>query len=234
VVVHDTDKDGMGPFDANKTAKAVGATPLKRPENGQFRPGSNFTQFLFDETGDTNADTEAGEEYGGFGAVLKLTQASPAAAEGEVSLVYRSKKAYSGFDNVAFWSADEVMFVEDAGDKLHGQRNALDSGYIVDLNADYSKDGVEPVRFLAEGRDSLATIDSGLSALKDTGFQNEGDNEITGIHISDGDATADGLLGAKIPTPFENGWRMFYTQQHGENTTWEVLKKPNLLKTASQ
>jgi len=40
-----------------------------------------------------------------------------AAAEGEIALVYRGKKAYSGFDNLAFWSADQVMFVEDAGDK---------------------------------------------------------------------------------------------------------------------
>jgi hypothetical protein len=234
VLIHDTAKDGAAPFDANKLAKAAGATPLKRPENGLFRPGSNFTQFVFDETGDTNADTEAGAEYGGFGAVLKLTQAAPSAADGEIVMVYRGKAAYSGFDNNAFWSADEIMFVEDAGDKLHGQRNALDSGYVVDLNADYSKEGVEPVRFLAGGRDPLATIDAGLSALKDTGFQNEGDNEITGIHVSDGDPTPDGLLGAKIPTPFENGWRVFYTQQHGENTTWEVLKKPNPLKTASQ
>jgi len=93
---------------------------------------------------------------------------------------------------------------------------------------------VEPVRFLAEGRDPLATIDAGLVTLKDTGFQNDGDNEITGIHVSDGDPSPAGLLGAKVPTPFENGWRMFYTQQHGENTTFEVLKRQNFVKTAGQ
>jgi hypothetical protein len=234
VMIHDTGKDGTDPYDANKIAKANGATPFKRPENGLFRPGSNFKEFVFSETGDTTADTEAGEEYGGFGGVLKLAQASPDAAEGEISIVYRGNKTHTGLDNLAFWSADEVIFVEDAGDKLHGQRNALDSGYVVDLTADYSKDGTEPVRVIAEGRDSLATIDSGLGALKDTNFQNEGDNEITGIHVSDGDATADGLLGAKIPTPFETGWRVFYTQQHGENTTWEVLKKTSAVKTADQ
>jgi hypothetical protein len=32
-----------------------------------------------------------------------------------------------------------------------------------------------------------------------------------------------GLLGAKIPKPFRAGWRLFYTQQHGDNNTWEVL-----------
>ena len=98
----------------------------------------------------------------------------------------------------------------------------------------------QPNRWLAEGRDASATIDSGLSDAKSanvpgaSAYQNEGDNEITGIHVSDGDATVDGLLGAKVPTPFENGWRVFYTQQHGENTTWEVLKKTSSLKTASQ
>jgi len=33
-----------------------------------------------------------------------------------------------------------------------------------------------------------------------------------------------GLLGAKIPTPFRNGWRLFYNQQHGDNNAWEILK----------
>jgi hypothetical protein len=31
------------------------------------------------------------------------------------------------------------------------------------------------------------------------------------------------LLGASQPHPFKNGWRVFYTQQHGENFTWEIL-----------
>ena len=34
-------------------AKAALGTPLKRPENGQFRPESGFREFFFDETGDT-------------------------------------------------------------------------------------------------------------------------------------------------------------------------------------
>jgi len=234
VTVHDTDKDGIGPFSANTAAKAAGATPFKRPENGLFRPGSDFSEFVFDETGDTNADTEAGQAYGGFGAVLSLKQASASAMEGELRLVYLGDAEHTGFDNLAFWSADQVMFVEDRGDGLHAQKNALDSGWVIDLAADYAKDGTLPVRFLAEGRDPLATIDSGLAALKDAGFQNEGDNEITGIHISDGDASPEGLLGAKVPTPFENGWRFFYTQQHGENVTFEVFRKANVLKTAAK
>jgi len=68
-----------------------------------------------------------------------------------------------------------------------------------------------------------ATLDSlfGTAALGFTGtFNNEGsDNEVSGWHVSDGDPSVLGLLGAKIPEPFENGWRVFFTQQHGDNFT---------------
>ncbi|MDP9345470.1 MAG: phosphatase, partial [Actinomycetota bacterium] len=69
VVVHDTTTDGSTPFNANAAAKAKQATPFKRPENGQFRPGSKFGEFYFDETGDTNS-TSPENPYpgGGWGA----------------------------------------------------------------------------------------------------------------------------------------------------------------------
>ena len=56
--------------------------------------------------------------------------------------------------------------------------------------------------------------------------EREGDNELTGMHISDGDPTPRGLLGAKLPQPFHRGWRVFFTQQHGDNATWELLPRP--------
>ncbi len=85
VTVHDTDVDGTTPFDANALAKAKLATPFKRPENGQFRPGRQFKEFFFDATGDTDAATQAGSQYGGFGAVFKLTQSNPSAGSGVLS-----------------------------------------------------------------------------------------------------------------------------------------------------
>ena len=45
IVIHDTDHQGTTAFDANAAAKAAGATPFKRPENGQFRPGTEFQEF---------------------------------------------------------------------------------------------------------------------------------------------------------------------------------------------
>ena len=220
VTLHDTDVDGNAPFDANALAKAKQATPFKRPENGQFRPGSQFREFYFDETGDTNLLTQA-PDHGGFGSVMKLVQASPSAGKGKLSMFYKGNPAHSGFDNVTFLSWDKIVFVEYAGDTLHSQRNAFDSAFMLDVNHDYS-DGTDPVRILALGRDPSATLDSWIGTLG-IAFQNEGDNEITGIHMSDGDPTASGLLGAKLPQPFHDGWRMFYTQQHGDNQTFEIL-----------
>jgi len=49
VKVHDTASDGTTPFNANSLAKAAGATPFKRPENGMFRPGTGFISAPQDE-----------------------------------------------------------------------------------------------------------------------------------------------------------------------------------------
>jgi hypothetical protein len=125
----------------------------------------------------------------------------------------------AGLDNVAFLSRNLITFVEDAGDTLHTQRNGLDSGFVFDVTKDYSG-GAQPVRWLAEGRDPSATLDSANGGFG----KNEGDNEITGAHVSDGDPTSAGILGAKSPSLKAGGtkWRWFYTQQHGDNFTWEV------------
>jgi len=99
----------------------------------------------------------------------------------------------------------------------------LDSAFLFDVRVDYGGAGApQPIRVLAQGRDAAATVDSGFSGM--TGFQNEGDNEITGWHLSDGDPGVGGLLGAKDPSPFKAGWRLFYTGQHGNNYTYEILQ----------
>src|SRR5262249_26106671 len=118
---------------------------------------------------------------------------------------------------------NRIVFVEDRGDTLHTQHNALDSAFLFDVRVDYSDPSHAPIRIIAEGRDPSATIDSALSGSP--GFQNDGDNEITGIHVSNGDPGRDGLLGASIPRPFRDGWRVFFTQQHGDNATWEILRR---------
>jgi hypothetical protein len=224
VKVHDTATDGDAPFNANVAAKAAHATPFKRPENGVFRPGSHFSEFFFTETGDTNATSPENPTAGGWGVIQKLTQRSPSADTGKLSLFYSGDQAHTGLDNIQFLSGDKVTAVEDAGDTLHKQRDALDSGYVFDAGTDYSKPGRNPVRWLAEGRDTSATIDSDRGGFG----KNDGDNEITGAHVSNGDPGVHGILGAQTPTLFRDGWRWFYTQQHGDNPTYEVISAASL------
>lgn len=226
VTLKETAAGATETFDANKLAKAASATPFKRPENGQFRPGADFKEFYFTATGDTNAKTEAGAEYGGFGGVFRVSQDAPSDDKGSIGIVFRGDVTKTGLDNLSFLDDKQLLVVEDAGDKLHGQRNALDSGYIVDVTADYAKASTaDPVRFLTQARDDMATIDAALGAkASENGFQNDGDNEVTGIHVSNGDPSVEGLIGTAVPTPFENGWRVFYTRQHGRNITFEIVQ----------
>jgi len=222
VTIHDT-ANGHTPFNANTLAKAADATPFKRPENGRFRPGTGFREFYFDETGDTNATSPENENEGGWCSVFKLSQSRPGASSARLSIFYRCDGTRAGFDNTAFLSHDLVTFVEDAGDGLHGQRNALDSGWVFDVTQDYSDPSNQPVRWLAEGRDPSATIDAAAGGFG----KNDGDNEITGTDVSDGETTVNGLLGAKNPHLFQDkDWRFFYTEQHGDNRTYEVVPAP--------
>jgi hypothetical protein len=221
VTIHDTDVDGFAVFNANQLAKDKNATPFKRPENGQFRPGSHFGEFFFDETGDTSTASTAIPDHGGFGSLMKLTQKGPSANSGKLTMFFKSDLEHNSFDNVAFWDEHRIVVVEDRGDGLHAQGNAFDSAWMFDTRVDYSIPANKPIRIIALGRDPSATIDSALQGT--AGFQNEGDNEITGIHVSNGDPGKDGLLGAKNPQPFKDGWRVFYTQQHGDNGTYEII-----------
>jgi hypothetical protein len=228
VTIHDTAVDGSAPFNANALAKTPLAThadnvgtPFKRPENGDFRPGSGFKQFFFDETGDTNANSPENDTAGGWGSIMKLSQSDPSADSGTLSLFYKSDQAHASFDNTTFLSKNVITFVQDMGDTLHTQSNALDSGFTFDVTQDYSDASNQPIRWLAEGRDPSATLDGSASP---TGFgKNDGDNEITGVYVSDGDPSVGGILGAHVPNLNDPQWRWFYTQQHGDNPTYEVI-----------
>jgi hypothetical protein len=233
ITIHDTGTDGFADFDANALAKLKSGTPFKRPENGVFRPGSGFREFFFTETGDTNATSTANAEHGGYGGIMKLTQPHPSSESGTLTLFFKGDREHTALDNIQFWSEHRVVAVEDRGDTLHAQGNgvpgltgALDSAWLLDTRKDYAIATNAPVRIIAQGRDASATIDSAL--LGSAGYQNDGDNEITGIHVSDGDPGVGGLLGAKNPRPFRDGWRVFYTQQHGDNLTYEIIRAPQV------
>ena len=64
-------------------------------ERRQFKPGTGFTKFFFDETGDTSASTEAGAAYGGFGGAARAAAgpeaATPASCRSSTSPTRRTR-----------------------------------------------------------------------------------------------------------------------------------------------
>lgn len=208
VTVHDTEVNGTGPFDANALAKAAGATPFKRPENGQFQPGTNFRTFVFVVTGDT--DAVAGNDpvlaaRGAWAGIFRV-DLDGNRPTGHISLVVLGDADHASFDNITFADDENTILVtEDRGDGLHDQLNKLDSIWAYKLNR-YHPESSVAARFVALGLDRLATDE---------------DNEPTGLHMSEGNRTIDGLIGTR---EFRTDRaRLFFTQQHGENNLYEVF-----------
>jgi len=227
LTVHDTgllDPSAPQPaaFDANQAAKNAGATPFKRPENGQFIPGSNFKSFVFDPTGDTNANSgsqPALAARGAWGSIFRADFNSDK-QDGSISIVVLGNAEQSSFDNLTFIDAKTLLATEDRGDTLHIQLNTLDSIWAYDVRGH----GSNPRRFLALGRDTASESDAALLDARTPGYQNEGDNEPTGLHISEGASSFQGLVG-KPQNPNDARW--FFTQQHGKNTVYEILTVRN-------
>jgi len=219
VTVHDTATDGTAFFDANAAAKAANATPFKRPENGVFKPDGKFRDFYFTETGDTDLRSEVGQAGGAFGGIFHVRMDKKSSTKGHIELFYLADSAHGGLDNIQFLTKRTLVAVQDFGDTAHTQTGVLDSAFAFDT----SGHAPNPRRLIGEGRDASATIDSGFLDAGVPGYQNEGDNEITGFHVSNGDPGVRGLLGARAPKPFHDGWRVFWTQQHGDNTTFEIV-----------
>jgi hypothetical protein len=213
ITVHDTATDGTASFDANALAKSKGATPLKRPENGKFVPGTEFKSFVFTETGDT--DKEAGlypgaAARGAWGAFLRIDMPSTGSDSATVKTIALGDETHNSFDNITFLDANTFLTTEDRGDTLHDQENVLDSVWSYDLTKPYSQIEGDAKRLVALGRDPEA---SGAG---------QEDNEPTGIFASDGGTTQVDLLGANDPGT-EPGTRIFLTEQHGANTTYEIV-----------
>ena len=207
VTVHDTAVDGFAPFDANARAKTVLATPFKRPENAQFLPDSQFKTFFFDATGDTSATAGNQPELaarGAWGSIFRVDMLD--ALNGTIAIVVLGDKDHSSFDNLAFADQCTLLAAEDRGDTLHDQLNTLDSVWAFDI----CNEGAPAKRLLALGQDAKATDE---------------DDEPTGLHISDGEPSVRRLLGSSS-TNMSNmsRWRWFFTQQHGDNTVYEIVK----------
>jgi hypothetical protein len=221
VTVHDTAVNGTASFDANAAAKAAGATPLKRPENGKFVPGSDFKSFVITETGDT--DTRGGSyagaaERGAWGGFLRIDMPAAGSDAATVKAILVGDQTHNSFDNLVFLDKDTFLTTEDRGDTLHQQQNALDSVWSFDITKGLAQINGDGQRLVALGRDPEAEA--------------KGNNEPTGIFISDGSTAETGLLGATSPAD-QAGVRMFLTQQHGMNTTYEITPARPIVSTST-
>jgi len=164
-------------------------------------------------TGDTDAlagNQPALAARGAWGSIFRVDFPGHSGT-GAISIVALGDQDHSSFDNLSFVDPHTLLAAEDRGDKLHRQLNKLDSIWAYDV----SRPGAHAIRFLALGRDPESTVDAAYLDASLGGYQNEGDNEPTGIHVSEGDATVHGMLG-KPQNP--NRIRVFFTQQHGANT----------------
>jgi len=212
VTIHDTDVDGTAVFDANAAAKSHGATPFKRPENGQFVPGSSFRSFVFVITGDTDARAGVQPQLaarGAWGGLFRV-DLDRNGDSGMISLLVLGDADHASFDNITFAdNKNTVLITEDRGDTLHDQLNKLDSIWAYQLDKNPAK--ITSARFVALGQDNLA----GVSGAED--------NEPTGVHMSEGNPTVQGLLGTQQLN--KNRAMLFFTQQHGENNVFEITPR---------
>jgi hypothetical protein len=234
ITLHDTAVDGTTGFDANALAKTKQATPLKRPENGKFVPGTDFRSYVVDETGDTSkvaGDYPGAAERGAWGALLRVDMPKAGADTATVKALIVGDQAHASFDNVTFLDNKTVLLTEDRGETLHQQANALDSLWSFDITKPLNQINADAKRLVAQGRDPEATGDIAIKEPPAPPLltHNDGDNELTGIHVSDGSTGFDGILGAKTPSNAGgwSPWRIFVTGQHGANITYEIVATRN-------
>jgi hypothetical protein len=164
--------------------------------------------FFFDPTGDT--DAVAGENpflqaRGSYGAIFRVDLGgNVSGGEGQISLFLLGDHDHNSFDNLAFINQRQLLAAEDRGDLLHTQLNTLDSVWALDV------EDPSAIRFIALGRDA-------------TSIAHGEDNEPTGVYVSNGRTQQSGLLGTKNSVANPRG---FFTQQHGDNNTYEIFSVP--------
>ena len=148
-------------------------------------------------------------------------------------LLYQRRPGALGFDNCAFLTEEQVVVVEDAGDTLHAQRNALDSGYVLDLNADYSDRRNQPVRFARRGpRRRRPRIDARSPAPTPASRTTATTRSPASTSPTATRATrrhprrAGSVARAGWRRPGQRRGGVFYTAQHGDNVTWETIPGP--------
>ena len=186
VTVHDDTTDGMATFDANAIARRVGPSPFKRPRtacSGLARTSAEVR---------VHRDRRHQRVVGGgrrwVTTERSTSSASPArrVARHALSMVYRETRC-TRFDNVSFSSFNGAGGRTPVTRSTRSEMRSTRCGRsATDVNYGARRPAPKAGAVRRPGRIGH-TIDSGFSRMD--GYQNEGDNEVTGIHVSDGDAS---------------------------------------------
>ena len=130
------------------------------------------------------------QTYGGFGGIFRSTAGRRRATRARSRSSSAATPTHTGLDNIAFFDRTASRSSRTTGDALHTQLERARLGVPVRRRRGLRDAATQPLRFLAEGRDPSATIDSYLLDSPAPASTNEGDNEITGIHVSNGDPSS--------------------------------------------
>ena len=160
---------------------------------------------------------------GGFRTIFKLVQ-SPKSDDGTISVLYNGDQAHAGFDNVAFFSKDQHRVRRGRGRHAAHAAERARLRLAVRRHARTTRTAPSRSRFIAEGRDASATIDSGLSRL-DAASRTRATTRSPASSSPTATRACTGCSASDDPKPFkpDGKWRAFWTQQHGDNDTWELI-----------
>ena len=210
------------PFDATAAAKAADATPLKRPENGVFRPAPGSAS-------STSPRPVTPRSAAPCPAPSAASSASPRPAERGPG-----PDRHRGGRRPPTPASTTSSFATDR-DHLQWSRTPVTAstasgtrwtrGYLYHLakredgHADDSGNGAHPDRPLAgRGSGCLRDVRRGWRPVVQRRRQRDHRHPRLGRRPGVGR-----LLGAKVPDVHSTSWRTFWTQQHGDNMTWEVF-----------
>ena len=134
VTVHDTAVDGKAP-----STRTPWRSPVTRHRSSArercIPAGLEVQGVLLRRHGRHERESPENDCSGGWTSVFRLRSTAPR-DHGQADAPVQGRQGPPGLDNVTFLTKDKILFVEDAGDTLHTRRNALDSGFVLDVTVD--------------------------------------------------------------------------------------------------
>ena len=198
------------------------ATPFKRPENGAVPPGHGLPRVLLRRDRRHRRHEPGERRPRAAGArCFKLTQSEPVGATpATLSLFYKGDQAHAGFDNV------DVPLARPGRVRRGRRRHAARPAQRARLRLRARRHA----RLLEARRPAGPLARRGPRRVGDARLRATAASARTTATTRSPASTSPtatrapaGSSARRRPTCGDGGWRWFYTQQHGDNPTYEVL-----------